>query len=169
MIEGVHKERSLRILGIDPGFARLGYAVLDFDGRRFQICDFGCIETSPKTPFPERLVVIYDALNQILDQYSPEQVAIEQLFFARNTTTAIAVAEARGVAVLAGARRQLPVFQYTPVEVKSAVVGYGKADKQQVQNMTCQILGLRRIPQPDDAADALAIAICHGHSSQGIV
>ncbi|MDO5733669.1 MAG: crossover junction endodeoxyribonuclease RuvC [Eubacteriales bacterium] len=154
----------MRILGIDPGYARLGYAVVDYLDDCFTICDYGCIETSAKTPFPERLLVIFEALTALCERFEPTAVAIEELFFAQNTTTAIGVAEARGVAVLAGAIRHLPVYEYTPLQVKMAVVGYGNADKQQVQAMICHILRLRKAPKPDDAADALAVAICHAHS-----
>lgn len=160
---------SLRILGIDPGFARMGYAVLDFDGQNFKICDFGCIESSANTPFPARLEIIYDALKQICEKYEPEHFAVEQLFFARNTTTALNVAEARGVAILLAAKSKMRVFEYKPAEVKLAVVGYGRAEKEQVQEMICRILKLKRRPKPDDVADAIAVAICHAHSSQGIV
>ena len=154
----------MRILGIDPGYAIVGYGILDFDNVRFKTVNFGSITTSPDTPFDKRLCEIFDDMNTVLDKFSPDCMSVEKLFFNTNTTTAIDVAEARGVILLAAARKGIPVFEYTPLQVKVAVTGYGRAEKHQVQEMTRNILHLDSIPKPDDTADALAIAICHGHT-----
>ncbi|MDO5015890.1 MAG: crossover junction endodeoxyribonuclease RuvC [Eubacteriales bacterium] len=153
-----------RILGIDPGYARTGFAVLDHSRDCFKIVDYGLITTEAGTPFPERLLTIDRAIDEICLRYKPDCLAIEELFFARNTTTAIGTAQARGVAVAAAARQGLTVFEYTPLQVKVAVTGYGKAEKTQVQAMVKYLLRLKEVPKPDDVADALAICICHGHS-----
>lgn len=155
----------MRILGIDPGYAIVGYGVLDYDGYRFTPVSFGAITTSSKAEFNLRLSDIYDDMNTVLTQFHPDALAIERLYFNTNTTTAIDVAQARGVIVLASAKSGVPLFEYTPLQVKQAVVGYGRAEKNQVMEMTRSILGLSSVPKPDDTADALAIAICHGHSS----
>lgn len=155
---------GLRILGIDPGYARTGYAILDCNHDHFRVVDYGLIETSAQTPFPERLLTIDRALTSLCDHFSADAMAIEELFFYRNITTAIGVAQARGVAVAAAARQGLEIYEYTPMQVKLAVTGYGNAAKEQVQAMVKAILGLREVPKPDDVADAIAIAICHGHS-----
>ena len=155
----------MRIFGIDPGIAILGYGVLDYESNKFKLVDYGAIYTTPKNTLPERLEILYDSLNVLFDKYTPDAVAYEELFFNNNAKTAIAVGQARGVSVLAAQVRKLNVFEYTPLQVKQAVVGYGRANKKQVQQMVRIFLNLREIPKPDDAADALAIAICHGHSS----
>jgi len=156
----------LRILGIDPGTATTGYGVVDKIGSSAVMVDYGAIETSPKLAPAARLTDIYARVNQIIDQYSPDVVVMERLFFAKNQTTAIAVGKACGVIQLAAAQRNLEVIEYTPPEVKQAVVGYGNAEKKQVQFMIQRILSLREIPKPDDAADALALAVCHAHSEK---
>lgn len=152
------------VLGIDPGYAITGYGLVERQGAKLRVLDFGVVSTPAHTDFPLRLLAISEMLEQLIALHKPDAVAIEELFFSRNTTTAIGTAQARGVAVLAGARAGLPVYEYTPMQVKVAVTGYGRADKQQVQQMVRVLLGLKEIPKPDDAADALAIAICHAHS-----
>lgn len=158
--------KKIRILGVDPGYAIVGFGVLEYDGIRFAPIEYGAVLTEAHTPFPERLKAIHDDVEFIFEKYAPECMAIEKLYFTSNQKTGIDVAQARGVTVLSAAKRGIPVFEYTPLQVKSAVVGYGKAEKKQVMEMTRQILGLAQIPKPDDAADALAIAICHGHSAR---
>jgi crossover junction endodeoxyribonuclease RuvC len=153
----------VRILGVDPGTARLGYGIIDA-GEGYAAVDFGTIETSPKDTMAHRLLELYEALSHLISTHAPETMAIEQLFFSRNVTTAIAVGQARGVALLAAAQGALPVSEYTPAEVKQAISGYGNADKQQVQFMVQLLLELDSVPYPDDAADALAVALCHGQS-----
>lgn len=147
-------------LGFDPGTARLGYGVIASEPDPRAI-DYGIIATDPNLPMPQRLVEIHDAVTELIQVFRPDAVAVERLFFAQNVTTAMTVGQARGVVLLAAAQRGLPVAEYTPSEVKQAVVGYGKADKRQIQEMVRIMLGLESVPQPDDAADALAIAICH--------
>ena len=151
-------------LGIDPGTALLGYGLIS--GRdELRMIEYGAIETEPDQSPPQRLALIYDSLSAIIKERAPDVVAMEQLFFARNTTTALAVGQARGVALLAAEKSSLAVYEYKPAEVKLAIAGYGKADKRQIQEMVRTILGLDDIPRPDDAADALAVAICHVFSS----
>lgn len=154
----------MRILGIDPGYAITGYAVLDLIDGKFNVVDYGLIRTPAKTYFPKRLLTISQGIEQIIERHQPHVMAIEELFFARNTTTAIGTAQARGVIIVSAARAGIPVFEYTPMQVKVAVTGYGKAEKQQVQEMVRVLLKLRETPKPDDVADAIAVAICHGHS-----
>lgn len=154
----------MRILGIDPGYAIVGFGVVDYDGRKFTPVEYGAILTEAHTPFTERLRAIHTDMEFIFEKFRPECMAVEKLFFTTNQKTAIDVAQARGITVLSAANRDIPVYEYTPLQVKSAVVGYGKAEKQQVMEMTKNLLGLSHIPRPDDAADALAIAICHGHT-----
>lgn len=153
-----------RILGIDPGYARTGYAVLDYYRDRFKIVDYGLISTEANTDFSRRLLTIDRAIDSICARFEPDCMAIEELFFYRNITTAIGTAQARGVCIVAAARRGLDIYEYTPMQSKLAVTGYGHADKLQVQEMVKYLLRLKEIPKPDDVADALAIAICHGHS-----
>lgn len=147
-------------LGIDPGTAILGYGVIAGD-QQPELVDVGVLETSNDRPMPERLLRLHEGLQELFARFQPDALAIEQLFFARNVTTAIAVGQARGVALLAAAQAGVPVSEYSPSEVKHAVVGYGKADKAQIQEMVRLLLNLRAAPQPDDAADALAVALCH--------
>lgn len=156
--------KKIRILGIDPGYAIVGFGVVDYDGRNFKPIEYGAVLTEANTPFTERLKAIHTDIEFIFEKFHPDCMAVEKLFFTTNQKTAIDVAQARGVVVLSAARRNIPVSEYTPLQVKSAVVGYGKAEKRQVMEMTKNLLGLANIPRPDDAADALAIAICHGHS-----
>ena len=154
----------MRILGIDPGYAIMGYGVLDYNGNRFKTVGYGSVETEAGLPMPERLKLLYDGLTEIIQKYEPDEVSIEELFFNRNVTTAIGVGEARGVAMLACVEGGLDVSEYTPMEIKQALVGYGKAEKAQVQMMVKTILNLPEVPKPDDTADAVAAAICHAHS-----
>ncbi len=153
------------IFGIDPGYAIVGYGVLRFDRNRFGVIDFGAITTTPDMDFNDRLKCIYDDLTYLFLRYRPDALSIEKLFFNTNQKTAIDVAEARGVILLAARKNDIPIFEYTPLQVKQSVVGYGRAEKKQVQEMTRQILGLSEVPKPDDTADALAMAICHAHCS----
>ncbi len=158
----------MRILGIDPGYAIVGYGVLDYDGYRFTPVTFGAITTKAGTGFPERLKTIFDDMNTVLSVYKPAAVSVERLYFTNNLKTGIDVAQARGVILLAAENFGVPIFEYTPLQVKQSVVGYGKAEKAQVMEMTKKILGLPAVPKPDDTADALAIAICHGHNKTGV-
>ncbi len=156
----------MRILGIDPGYATVGFGILDYQGMRFSTVEYGAILTEAHTDFSERLCIIYEDMTYLLEHYKPQCISVEKLFFNTNKTTGIMVAEARGVILLAAGQHHTPVYEYTPLQVKSAVVGYGKAEKAQVMDMTRRILHLDEIPKPDDAADALALAICHGHCAQ---
>lgn len=152
------------IFGIDPGYAIVGYGVVEYTGNKFRTIDFGSIITEPKQTFPERLKIVYDELTVLLDRYNPDCVAIEELFFNKNVKTAINVGQARGVQLLAAINTGAEVYEYTPLQIKQGVVGYGRAEKKQVQEMVRVILGLKQVPKPDDTADALAVAICHAHS-----
>jgi len=156
----------LLILGIDPGIAIVGYGFIEYKNNRFKVIDYGAIFTTPKNTMPERLEIIYNKLDDLLNIFKPDAVAFEELFFNMNAKTAITVGQARGAAVLCAQRNKLNIFEYTPLQVKQAVVGYGRADKKQVQQMVKMLLNLSEIPKPDDVADALAIAICHAHSNQ---
>ena len=152
---------KMRILGIDPGFATVGWAVLDSERGNLQPVAYGAITTPAHTNFESRLLMIKKDLETIIDRYSPTEMAIEELFFNTNITTGIAVAEARGVILCTTFEKGLKISEYTPLQVKQAVVGYGKAEKQQVIAMVTSILKLKKPPKPDDTADAVAIAICH--------
>ncbi len=154
----------MRILGIDPGYAIVGWGVLDYHNTRFSVVDYGAILTEAGTPFNERLEQIYDESCRIMRYFHPESMAIEKLFYNTNAKTVIDVGQARGALVLAAQKCGLSIAEYTPLQVKQSVVGYGRAEKKQVQEMTRLILNLPKIPKPDDTADALAIAICHGHA-----
>lgn len=154
----------MRILGIDPGLAIVGYGVIEASGNNFKPIDYGCILTDKDMGFPYRLKYIYESMNQLIEKYNPDEVAIEELFFNKNVKTAIAVGQARGVEILSVVNNGLDIYEYTPLQIKQAVTGYGRADKNQVQEMVKMLLNLRDIPKPDDAADALAIALCHGFS-----
>ncbi len=155
----------MRILGIDPGYAIMGYGVVDLKGNRFSVCGYGAVTTEAKEEMPSRLKQLYFELMQILEEYRPDVVSIEELFFNKNTKTALMVGQARGVAILACANSGIEIFEYTPLQIKQGLVGYGRAEKIQVQQMVKTLLNLSEIPKPDDVADALAAAICHGHSS----
>lgn len=155
----------MKILGIDPGYAIVGYGVVDYKNMSFTTLDYGAILTEAKTPFNKRLLKIYDEFSELLQKHKPEAVSVEKLFFTTNQKTAIDVAQARGIILLAAEQNGVPVFEYTPLQVKQAVVGYGKAQKAQVMDMTKRLLKLKEVPKPDDTADALAIAICHAHAA----
>ena len=154
----------MRILGIDPGYAIMGWGVIDQEGNRFRAVDYGSITTEAGVEMPRRLQILYDGLTEVIRAYAPEVASIEELFFNNNAKTVIHVGEARGVAILACVNNGLPVHEYTPLQIKQALVGYGRADKKQVQTMVKTILGLEEVPKPDDTADAVAAAICHGHA-----
>ncbi|MFC7681296.1 crossover junction endodeoxyribonuclease RuvC [Paenibacillus sp. GCM10028914] len=154
----------MRIMGIDPGIAIVGFGFVDKVGSKVTPVQYGCIQTEAHTPDEDRLKYVYEAMVQLIDKYQPEAVAFEKLFFNRNVTTAMSVSQARGVLILAAAQRGLPIAEYTPMQVKQAIVGYGKAEKKQVQEMVRMFLKLQAVPKPDDVADALAVAICHAHS-----
>ncbi|MCM1524617.1 MAG: crossover junction endodeoxyribonuclease RuvC [Ruminococcus sp.] len=156
------------ILGIDPGYAIVGYGVLGYDNYKFTPMGYGAITTEAGVKFNLRLLDIYNDMSTLLNRYKPDAVSIEKLFFNTNQKTGIDVAQARGVIVLAVTECGIPVYEYTPLQVKQSVVGYGRAEKKQVMEMTRSILGLGSIPKPDDAADALALAICHGHCSAAL-
>ena len=156
----------MKILGIDPGYAIVGYGAIEYEKSSFRVIDYGAITTPAKTDPSLRLEMIYDSLNSLIDKVKPEAMAVEELFFNNNQKTAIMVAQARGIIVLAARKKGLQLAEYTPLQVKQAVVGYGRAEKKQVQTMTTMLLGLKEVPKPDDTADALAIAICHAHTGQ---
>lgn len=156
----------MRILGIDPGYAIVGWGVVDADRGRLTPVDYGAITTQARTLFESRLVSVYDEMLALIERTRPDAMAIETLFYTTNPKTVIYVAEARGVILLAATKLGVPVFEYSPMQVKQSVAGYGKAVKKQVQEMTRRLLKLDEIPKPDDTADALAMAICHAHSSR---
>ena len=153
------------ILGLDPGYAIVGFGIIEYKANKFTVLDYGAITTSKDDDLNDRILQIYNKLCFYLDKYQPEAMSIEKLFFNTNATTAIGVAQARGVCLLAAKQRGMDIAEYTPLQVKQAVTGYGKAIKQQVQEMTRMLLNLRTVPKPDDTADALAMAICHAHSA----
>ncbi|MBQ6848013.1 MAG: crossover junction endodeoxyribonuclease RuvC [Clostridia bacterium] len=153
----------MRILGIDPGYAIVGYGIVDTNGYNFSVVGYGAITTSANLPFSQRLKYIYDDMLTVIDKYHPEELSIERLYFNTNTTTAIDVAQARGVIILAAQSKGVRINEYTPLQVKQAVTGYGKAEKRQVMEMIKSLLKLKAVPKPDDTADALALALCHGH------
>jgi crossover junction endodeoxyribonuclease RuvC len=155
----------MRILGIDPGYGRTGYGIIDVMGNRLQAVEYGLIETRADLPIEQRLYQIYEALQDIIARRKPDRLAMEQLFFNRNVTTAIAVGQARGVIMLAGVQAGLTFAEYTPMQVKQSIVGYGKAEKQQIQEMTKMLLKLPQVPKPDDVADALAVAMTDAYLS----
>ena len=157
------------ILGIDPGYAIVGYGAVEYKGSKFTPIEYGAVTTEAGVPFEERLKRVYDGVCEVMDRVKPETMAIEKLFFTSNQKTAIDVAQARGVTVLAAVQRGISVYEYTPLQVKQAIVGYGKAEKRQVMEMTKIILHLDKIPKPDDAADAVALAICHGHCAGSLM
>ncbi|MGN1160692.1 MAG: crossover junction endodeoxyribonuclease RuvC [Candidatus Fimenecus sp.] len=157
------------ILGIDPGYAIVGWGIIDYTSNRFSVIDYGAVTTEAKTPFNERLEAVYDGVEDIIKRYNPSALAIEKLFYNTNAKTVIDVAQARGVINLAAVKNGVPIFEYTPLQVKQSVVGYGRAEKKQVQEMTRVILKLEKIPKPDDTADALAMAICHAHASGSLM
>ena len=157
----------MKVFGVDPGSDRTGYGCIDTDGSRHRLVACGAIATSPRDSFPDKLLTIYRALGRLLTEHRPECVAVENVFYAVNVRSALKLGHARGVALLAAVEHGLPVIEYAPAEIKRAVVGYGRADKHQVGEMVRLLLGLDVIPEPHDASDALAAAICHVHSAGG--
>lgn len=152
------------IIGIDPGYAITGFGVLEYEGNHFKLLESGSIQTKAGVPLPIRIAQIYDDMNILIEKYKPDAIAIEELFFNRNTTTAIGVAQGRGAVLIAAAKTSTPIYEYTPLQVKQGVTGYGRADKKQVQMMVKTVLGLEKVPKLDDTTDAIAIGICHAHS-----
>ncbi len=157
------------ILGIDPGTAICGYGLVKKENYRFKLIDYGVITTPANMSLAERLVRVYDGVTTLIEEYKPEEMAVEELFFNNNAKTALSVGHARGVVLLAGAHKGIPIYEYTPLQVKQGIVGYGRADKQQIQFMVKTMLNMAVIPKPDDAADALAIAICHGQCNKQLM
>jgi len=157
------------ILGIDPGVATIGFGVLRSERGKNTLVQYGVITTPAGIPLSQRLVQISEDMEQLIRQFKPDEMAVEELFFSKNITTGIAVAHGRGVILLAAEKMGVPVFEYTPMQVKQAVVGYGAAQKRQVMLMTQRLLGMKEVPKPDDAADALAIAICHSRSATSLM
>ncbi len=153
----------MRVLGVDPGSVTLGYGVLDVKGDTYEVVDFGCLRLSSKESFPGRLKKIYEEVSRVIERYQPDEFAIEDLFFAHNAKAALKMGHARGVAILAAVNHALPTSEYSPREIKQSVVGNGAASKQQVQSMVCHLLHLAEAPEPLDASDALAVALCHLH------
>ncbi len=156
----------MRILGIDPGFAITGYSIIDYRGNKFKLIDSGAVTTKSGESFPLRLTKIYDDLSMIIDEYKPDAISVEELFFNNNVKTAINVAQARGVVLVVGCQKQIPTYEYTPLQIKQAVAGYGRADKIQVQKMVKAILNVEKLPKLDDTTDSMAAAICHAHSAR---
>jgi crossover junction endodeoxyribonuclease RuvC len=154
------------VLGIDPGTAITGYGLVREENGQGVAIAYGTLTTPSDLPLPDRLKLLYHDLTALIEQYRPDQSAIEQLFFNKNVRTALAVGHARGVTLLALAQAAVPIYEYTPLEVKQAVTGHGRAEKAQVQQMVTLLLGLDKVPKPDDVADALAIALCHLHSAR---
>ena len=159
----------MRILGIDPGFATIGFGLVEFCRGDPRLLRYGTVTTPASMAFPQRLVVLYNDMTELLQTLQPEAVAVEELFWGHNVTTGIGVSHGRGVILLAVAQAGIPIYEYTPMQVKQAVVGYGKAEKRQVMDMTRRLLKMDRVPRPDDAADALALALCHGRSSTSLL
>lgn len=153
------------VLGIDPGYAIVGWGVIEYSHSRFKVLGYGAITTEAQTPFPERLQIIYNDMCYLFTKYKPEVMSMEKLFYNSNQKTVIDVAQARGVITLAAQMNNKNIFEYTPLQVKQSVTGYGRAEKKQVMEMTRSILNLPEVPKPDDTADALAMAICHAHCS----
>ena len=156
---------TMVILGIDPGYAIVGWGVIEYAHSRFRVLGYGAITTEADTPFPERLQIIYNDMCYLFTKYKPEVMSMEKLFYNSNQKTVIDVAQARGVITLAAQMNNKDIFEYTPLQVKQSVTGYGRAEKKQVMEMTRNILNLPEVPKPDDTADALAMAICHAHCS----
>ena len=159
----------MRILGIDPGVATIGFGVVECDRVRSQLVQYGVITTPAGLPLSRRLLQISEDMQELITTFKPDEAAVEELFFSKNITTGISVAHGRGVLLLELERAGVPVFEYTPMQVKQAVAGYGGADKRQVMLMTQRLLKMKQVPRPDDAADALAIAICHGRSATSLL
>lgn len=159
----------MRILGIDPGVAIVGFGLIESERGAVRMLQYGAVNTSAGMPLATRLVQIEQDLTQLIQQFKPDEIAIEELFFSKNITTGIAVAHGRGVILCTAEKLAVPIYEYTPMQVKQAVVGYGLAEKKQVMDMTRRLLKLSAVPRPDDAADALAIAICHARSATSLL
>lgn len=159
----------MRILGIDPGYATIGFGIIEAQRGSFQLRQYGTITTPPELSFSDRLAVIYEDMNRLLDAAAPDAMAIEELFWGHNVTTGIGVSHGRGVILLAAAQRKLPISEYTPMQIKQAVVGYGNATKLQVMDMTRRLLHMEKVARPDDAADAIAVALCHARSATSLL
>lgn len=159
----------MRILGIDPGYATIGFGVVQTERGQFQLLQYGTITTSPEQDFPQRLLTIYQDMLQLLEAVKPDCMAIEELFWGHNVTTGIGVSHGRGVILLAAAQQGLPIHEYTPMQIKQAVVGYGNATKLQVMDMTRRLLSMQAVARPDDAADAIAVALCHARASTSLL
>ena len=157
------------ILGIDPGYATIGFSVLEAQRGSVSLVQYGTITTSAEDVFPDRLLTIFEDMGRLLDCYHPDVLAVEELFWGHNVTTGIGVSHGRGVILLAAAQRQIPIFEYTPMQIKQAVVGYGNATKLQVMDMTKRLLKMEKVARPDDAADAIAVALCHARSSTSLL
>lgn len=155
----------MRVIGIDPGTAICGYGIIDVQGNKLSVVHYGAVLTSKELRPADRLLILHDELQKIIEEYKPDVMSVEELFFNKNTTTAMAVGQARGVVLLTGVRNSLQIREYTPIQVKQAVVGYGRATKEQVTYMVQRLLNIKEKPKPDDVADALAVAICGGHSA----
>ena len=159
----------MRILGIDPGIAIVGFGLIESDRGAMRMLQYGAVTTEAGLPLAARLVQIEDDMRALIQQLRPDEIAVEELFFSKNITTGIAVAHGRGVVLCTAERLGVPIFEYTPMQVKQAVVGYGLAEKRQVMDMTKRLLKLKAVPKPDDAADALAISICHARSATSLL
>ena len=159
----------MRILGIDPGVAIVGFGLIESDRGTLRMLQYGAITTPAGLPLAARLAQINRDLEELIDTFRPDEISVEELFFSKNITTGIAVAHARGVILCAAEKKKIPIYEYTPMQVKQAVVGYGLADKKQVMDMTRRLLKLKAVPRPDDAADALAIALCHARSATSLL
>ena len=157
------------VLGIDPGVATIGFGVVRAERQKNTLVQYGVITTPPGIPLSSRLLQISDDMEELIRTFHPDEMAVEELFFTKNITTGIAVAHGRGVILLSAERLGVPVFEYTPMQVKQAVAGYGGADKRQVMLMTQRLLNMKQVPRPDDAADALALAICHGRAATSLL
>ena len=163
------REGGMIVLGIDPGVATIGFGVVRAERQKNTLIQYGVITTPPGIPLSSRLLQISNDMEELIHTFHPDEMAVEELFFTKNITTGIAVAHGRGVILLAAEKLGVPVFEYTPMQVKQAVAGYGGADKRQVMLMTQRLLNMRRVPRPDDAADALALAICHGRAATSLL
>ena len=159
----------MRILGIDPGYATIGFGVLESERGNSCLVQYGTITTTPNDDFPQRLLTIHQDMRSLIEAVKPDVMAIEELFWGHNVTTGIGVSHGRGVILLAAAECFLPIFEYTPMQIKQAVVGYGNASKQQVMDMTKRLLKMEKVARPDDAADAIAVALCHARSSTSLL
>lgn len=159
----------MRVLGIDPGYATIGFSIIEADRGSLSLVQYGTITTSADAPFPQRLQTIYHDMQQLIDAANAEVMAIEELFWGHNVTTGIGVSHGRGVILLAAAEKNLPIYEYTPMQIKQAVVGYGNATKLQVMDMTKRLLKMEKVARPDDAADAIAVALCHARSSTSLL